>query len=247
MRVLDLFSGIGGFSLAANWAGFETIAFVEQDNYCQKLLRKNFGPNIKIHGDIREFTGFPGSADIVCGGPPCQPFSKAGKKRGKNDNRHLWPEMFRVIREVQPFAAVVENVFGFIKMALDEVINDLEGEGYSCQAFVIPAYAVGAFHNRDRVWIIAIKGNAHDTNANGIRSYRKEEHKQRETKFQHEQIRLPGPLVSPSVRDGTNPRIFRDSNGLSNRVDRIRGLGNAIVPQIALQIFQFIKQVDLRF
>ncbi len=244
MKIIDLFGGIGGFSLAAHWAGLETVAFVEKDDYCQRLFKKNFGTKIPIYGDIRDFNGERHSADIVCGGPPCQPYSKAGKKRGKEDDRHLWPQMFRVVRDVQPFAAIVENVVGFVKMALDEVITNLEGEGYACQAFIIPAYAVGAWHNRDRVWVIAIKGDSYDTNANGFRPHREEKYKQRETEFQHEQISLPGSLVSESVRNGTNPRIFRASNGIPNRVDRIRGLGNAIVPQIAFQIFQTIKQLD---
>lgn len=104
MRLLDLFAGIGGFSLAAHWMGWETAAFVEKETFCQKVLRKNFGQGIEIHDDIFEFSGRPfrGAVDIITGGFPCQPFSAAGKRKGRNDERHLFPEMLRVISEVKP-------------------------------------------------------------------------------------------------------------------------------------------------
>lgn len=156
MKVLDLFSGIGGFSLAAHWAGFETAAFCEQDKFCQKVLAKNF-PGVPIFDDIKTLKGdqFNGSIDIVCGGFPCQPWSTAGKRRGAEDDRHLWPEMLRVVREARPRWVIGENVAGIIRMGLDAVLADLEAEGYTCQSFVIPACGVGAQHRRDRVWIVA--------------------------------------------------------------------------------------------
>jgi DNA (cytosine-5)-methyltransferase 1 len=164
MRVLDLFSGIGGFSLAAHWAGMQTAAFCEIEPFCQKVLKKNF-PGVPIYDDVRAITkeqlekdgviDGDGTIELVCGGFPCQPFSVAGKQRGKEDDRHLWPEMLRIIKELRPTWVVGENVVGLIRLALDDVIADLENEGYTVRTFVIPASAVGAPHKRDRVWIVA--------------------------------------------------------------------------------------------
>ena len=156
MRVLDLFSGIGGFSLGLESAGMETVAFCEQDKFCQKVLAHHW-PTLPIHSDITELNGYEyrGSVELVCGGFPCQPFSVAGKQLGKEDDRALWPEMLRVIREVAPRWVIGENVSGIIPMELDQVLSDLEGEGYTCWTFVLPACAVDAHHRRDRVWIVA--------------------------------------------------------------------------------------------
>lgn len=115
MRVLDLFAGIGGFSLAAHWMGWETVQFVEWEKYPQKVLAKNF-PGVPIHGDIKTYKGEKYAADIVCGGFPCQPFSRAGARKGQSDDRYLWPEMLRVIREVQPTWVIGENVAGLANM-----------------------------------------------------------------------------------------------------------------------------------
>lgn len=156
MKVLDLFSGIGGFSLGLERAGFETVAFCEIEEYPRKVLKKHW-PDTPIYEDVRKLDGkqFRGSVELICGGFPCQPFSVAGKQRGKEDDRHLWPEMLRIIKETKPNWVIGENVTGFIKMALDDVLSDLEGEGYTCQTFAIPACAVGGIHRRDRVWIVA--------------------------------------------------------------------------------------------
>lgn len=156
MRVLDLFSGIGGFSLGLESAGMETVAFCEQDKFCQKVLAHHW-PTLPIHSDITELNGYEyrGSVELVCGGFPCQPFSVAGKQLGKEDDRALWPEMLRVIREVAPRWVIGENVSGIIPMELDQVLSDLEGEGYTCWTFVLPACAVNAHHRRDRVWVVA--------------------------------------------------------------------------------------------
>lgn len=181
LRVIDLFSGIGGGALATNavWGDVEHI-FVEKDKFCQAILRKNF-PNSKIYGDIREFTAYPknqkrqlamerepdkeaaipfrDSVDLITGGFPCQPFSQAGRRKGTSDDRHLWPEMLRVIREFRPRWVVGENVAGLLTIqqgvVFEQVCSDLEKEGYEVQPFVIPAVAVNAPHRRDRVWIIA--------------------------------------------------------------------------------------------
>ena len=160
MRMLDLFSGIGGISLAAEWAGIETAAFCEIEPFCQKVLRKHW-PHVPIYDDVRALTKARldadgiGTIDIVVGGYPCQPFSVAGKRRGAEDDRHLWPEMFRIIAEIRPRWVVGENVAGHVNLGLDDVLSDLESIGYTAQAFVIPACAVGSPHRRDRVFIVA--------------------------------------------------------------------------------------------
>jgi len=156
VRVLDLFSGIGGFSLGLESVGMQTVGFCEQDKFCQKVLKKHW-PDVPIHEDITKLDGraYRDTTQLICGGFPCQPFSVAGKQRGSEDDRALWPQMLRVIREVQPTWVVGENVTGIINMELDNVLSDLEAEGYSCQTFVIPACAVDAQHRRDRVWVVA--------------------------------------------------------------------------------------------
>lgn len=164
MQVLDVFSGIGGFSFGLERAGMKTIAFCEIDPFRQAVLRKHW-PHVPIFSDIRQLnkqtlkeagvitdeTGI----DLICGGWPCQPFSIAGKRRGKADDRYLWPEMLRLIRELRPRWVLGENVAHYVNMALDDTLSDLEAEGYEARALVIPACAVGAPHRRDRVWIVA--------------------------------------------------------------------------------------------
>ncbi|MFA6080729.1 MAG: DNA (cytosine-5-)-methyltransferase [Candidatus Gracilibacteria bacterium] len=152
MKLLDLFSGIGGFSLAAQWAGFETVQFVEKDLFCQKVLRKHW-PHVPIHDDVKTFH-YHDNIDLLTGGFPCQGFSVAGKKKGIDDDRYLWPEMFRIIRECKPTWVIAENVTGIIPN-IDIMLEDLEREDYETQAFIIPASTIGAPHKRERVWIIA--------------------------------------------------------------------------------------------
>ena len=158
LKVLDLFSGIGGFSLGLESLGqFETIAFCEKDKFCQKVLQKNF-PNITIEGEIRDVKGEKYKADVVCGGFPCQPFSVAGKRKGTDDDRYLWDETIRVVRECKPKYFIGENVEGIINiqegMVLRQVQTDLEKEGFEVQCLIIPASGIGAWHQRKRVWII---------------------------------------------------------------------------------------------
>ena len=158
LKVLDLFSGIGGFSLGLESLGqFETIAFCEKDKFCQKVLQKNF-PNITIEGEIRDVKGEKYKADVVCGGFPCQPFSVAGKRKGTDDDRYLWDETIRVVRECKPKWFIGENVEGIINiqegMVLRQVQTDLEKEGFEVQCLIIPASGIGAWHQRKRVWII---------------------------------------------------------------------------------------------
>ena len=159
LKLLDLFSGIGGFSLGLESTGqFETIAFVEKDEFCQKVLKKNFN-NIPIESEVRNVKGDRYAADIITGGFPCQPFSVAGKRKGTDDDRYLWDETIRIIRECKPRWFIGENVEGIINiqegMVLRQVCDDLEKEGFEVQCVVIPASGIGAWHQRKRVWIIA--------------------------------------------------------------------------------------------
>lgn len=155
MRVLDLFSGIGGFSLGLERAGMRTAAFCEVDPFCRRVLKRHW-PEVPIYDDVRKIRDeFDEPVDLICGGFPCQPFSVAGKRQGKDDDRHLWPAMFACIQHYRPAWVIGENVSGLVNMGLDDVLSDLEGEGYSCQTFIIPACAVGAPHRRDRLWIVA--------------------------------------------------------------------------------------------
>jgi DNA (cytosine-5)-methyltransferase 1 len=158
---LSLFSGIGGLDLAAEMAGFETVGQCEWADYPSKILEKHW-PDVPRWRDIRtltkesfyEKTGLR-TVDVLSGGFPCQPFSLAGKRTGTDDDRYLWPEMLRVIRELRPTWVIGENVPGIVNMALDEVLSDLENEGYSAQTFIIPACGVDAPHKRERVCILA--------------------------------------------------------------------------------------------
>jgi len=156
----SLFSGIGGFDLAAEWTGWENLFNCEWEEFPRKVLKHHF-PNAKQYEDIKDFnaTDYNGRIDILSGGFPCQPFSVAGKRKGTEDERHLWPEMLRVIGECQPRWVVGENVRGLVSwsdgLVFETCCTDLEALGYSVQSFVIPACATGAPHRRDRVWIVA--------------------------------------------------------------------------------------------
>ena len=230
---LDLFSGIGGFSLAAQWAGFKTVVFCERDKFCQKILRKHW-PDVPIIEDIFKFDGkqFQG-VTLLTGGFPCQPFSRAGKQRGKEDDRYLWPEMLRVIKESRPTWIIGENVTGIIELALESICVDLENQNYEVWPLIIPACAVNAPHKRDRLWIVA--------HSNGKRLERSERWAETEIQpfnqfsaFQGKWDKLP------------KPAIRRGDDGFSSRVDRLKALGNAIVPQVAYEIMTVISSPSPR-
>ena len=189
LKLLDLFSGIGGFSLGLESTGyFETIGFVEKDEFCQKVLKKNFN-NIPIESEVRNVKGDRYKADIITGGFPCQPFSVAGKRRGTEDDRYLWDETIRVIRECKPRWFIGENVEGIINISegkvLQQIQKDLEAEGFEVQCVVIPASGIGAWHQRKRVWIIAHSNSNRDrtkiTGSNGEEKEIQGEHREKDS------------------------------------------------------------------
>jgi DNA (cytosine-5)-methyltransferase 1 len=167
MRHGSLFSGIGGFDLASEWMGWENVFHCEWNEFGKKVLH-HYWPNAESFDDITktDFTKYANTIDILTGGFPCQPYSSAGQRKGKEDERHLWPEMLRAIQEIKPKYIVGENVFGLLNwnggMVFDEVHSDLESAGYEVQAVVIPAAAVNAPHGRDRVWFVATNTNCNE-------------------------------------------------------------------------------------
>lgn len=178
MRHGSLFSGIGGFDLASEWMGWENVFHCEWNPFGQKVLNY-YWPNAITYHDITktDFTIHRGRIDIITGGFPCQPYSSAGKRLGKEDERHLWPEMLRAIREIQPTWVVGENVRGLTNwnggLVFDEVQAELEAQGYEVTPFLLPACAVNAPHRRDRIWFVAYSASA-SKRANELRCLRSE-------------------------------------------------------------------------
>ena len=252
----SLFSGIGGFDLAAQWMGWENIFNCEWNPFCQTVLKHHF-PNSISYDDITktDFTIHRGTIDVLSGGFPCQPYSVAGKRLGKEDDRHLWPEMLRAIQEIQPSYVVGENVGGIINwnggMVFNEVQTNLEAQGYEVQPFVLPACAVNAPHRRDRVWFIAYSkssrlqrdvqrhGNALQNNKNGETSnifntytFDKWEIKERSIGDIRTNYGISEGLDDLTISEG---KIIKEG---------IKAFGNAIVPQLAYQIFKAIDEID---
>lgn len=246
---LDLFSGIGGFALAAQWAGIKTVGFCEIDEECRKVLNKHW-PNIQKHKDIRELDGseYEG-VDIITGGYPCQPFSVAGKQKAHEDDRHLWPELFRIITQAKPTWVICENVYGHVTLGLDEVLSDLESRNYTVQSFIVPSLANGANHRRNRVYIVAHATSNGRNGSEATSSNGKDDDKRREkepNQNRHdERCRSIWPEMDgyslPTGRRGTKPPPLRVANELPRRMDRNRMLGNAIDPMIAYQLLQCVK------
>jgi len=237
----SLFTGIGGFDLPAQWVGIETLWQIEKDEFCLKVLNKRF-PNAKKYEAIKNVkTEELTAVDIISGGFPCQPFSLAGKRKGTTDDRYLWDEMFRIIRSVKPSWVIAENVHGLINISdglvFEQVLSDMENEGYDTQPFIIPASAVNAPHKRDRVWIIA----------NNHRKHSKEHFSGHQS--QGESNEKP---IRRSVYDWNRhwtqvaSELCRMDDGISTRLDRhrIKALGNAIVPQVAYNIFKTITIIE---
>lgn len=245
MRVLDLFSGIGGFTLGLERAGMETIAFCEIDPFCRRILRKHW-PRITIHNNIKKLDGrdYEGRIDLVCGGFPCQPFSQAGKQAGAGDDRFIWPEMYRVIKEAKPNWVLGENVSGLVNLELDAMLSDLEEADYTPRAFIIPACGVDAPHKRNRTWVVAHRNNSRQRTGQGEggssgESEEGDHARGSNTALPHERQYNPSPAIW-----GDEPRVPRISDGVSNRMDRIRSLGNSVVPQIVEHLGKLILIAD---
>lgn len=278
MKHLGLFEGIGGFSLAARWAGWETVAWCEWNDFGQRVLRHHF-PDAEGHGDITktDFRKYANRIDVITGGFPCQPYSSAGKRKGKEDERHLWPEMLRVIREVQPSYVVGENVRGLTNwnggLVFDEVQADLEAEGYEVLPFLLPAASVNAPHKRDRIWFIAYSDRCADLRRSGKNESQGSEERlqERDSVWESDKSNglrgvnsdtnvhgLQGDFSEPQARGDVNGSptvtgwenypsespICRVDDGIPDRVDRVKAYGNAIVPQVAYEIFKVINKMS---
>jgi DNA (cytosine-5)-methyltransferase 1 len=234
LRVLDLFSGIGGFSLGLERAGgFETVAFCEIEPYCRAVLAKHW-PGVKQYDDVRTLNLQRGMADVVTAGFPCQDLSLAGKGAGLSGERSgLWWQVRRTIRVVRPRFAVLENVAALLSRGMGTVLGSLAAIGYDAEWHCIPAGHVGAPHERDRVWIIA---HAHEAGS-------------QERLLQPE---LPRQTQCIKIRENTSlgawwssePDVVRVVHGVPRRVDRIASLGNAVVPQIPELIGKAIMQAE---
>lgn len=266
MKHLDLFSGIGGFSLAAKWlGGIETTQFVELNLFCQKVLEKNF-PGVPIHGDIKSFSANAGDYDLITAGFPCQPHSQAGKRKASEDDRDLWPETYRVICEVRPRWVVLENVRGLLSSESGRffggILRDLVTAGFDAEWAIVSCADLGGAHRRDRVWVVAYpKGirlqggdgsqigdrmpeswvcaqpargsdpdaQRADSNAHGQR--RKKYHSTPAAVESRQPAWVAAPLRMSRL---TQSAICRGNDGIPDRVDRVRALGNSIVPQVAM-------------
>lgn len=260
LKVLDLFSGIGGFSLGLERAGMETIAFCEANEHARLILKKHW-PDIKVYDDVRKLDAkrYKGTANVVCGGFPCQDLSQAGKQAGfDGDRSSLYREMLRIISECQPNFAIFENVTGLLTGGqgrwFAQFLYDLAKIGYDAEWHCIPASEIGAKHHRDRVWVIAYPSLIDDWKCQHKQAERQKqelgkstgrtkiftntntERCERFAKVAHgikQQIKLMRSIEAE--RKGFNlsaPPLCGADDGVSRRLDRIRRLGNAVVPQI---------------
>jgi len=248
LRHLDLFSGIGGFALGLeSTGGFKTVGFCDNEPFAQKVLKKHW-PDVPCYEDVRdvgvETVGYRG-VDIITGGFPCQPFSVAGKQDPK-DNRQLWPEMFRIIKEIRPTYVIGENVRNLISIregvVFEQVCTDLEGEGYQVQTFVLPASAVNAPHQRYRCWIVGIMA---DSTTSRSQTSSKKRLEQKETEKTDAITSHGGNIRNFNFKNNwtVEPSVGRVAHGIPNRVDRLKGLGNAVVPQIPAVLGRAILEV----
>lgn len=263
----SLFSGIGGFDLAAEWMGWKNVFHCENNEFGQTIL-KYYWPNAASYGDITktDFTKYANKIDILTGGFPCQPYSNAGTRKGKEDNRHLWPEMLRAIREIKPRWIVGENVSGIISWAkglvFEEIQNDLETEGYEVQPVLLPAISVGANHLRERVWFVAYansmdKQTVQNNSGSRQQPFKIPKRNFSETKWRDKEADVLDPSCNTFLQFQEmhgKPPIFDVDDGLPFRLDgitvpkwieeSIKGAGNAIVPHVALQIFKTVQQFN---
>jgi len=236
----SLFSGIGGFDLAASWMGWNNIFQCEIDDYCLNVLNKNF-PSVKKYNDIKTLNAYEyrNKLDILTGGFPCQPFSTAGKQRGADDDRSLWFEMFRIIKESKPNWVVAENVIGIVNMELDNILADLESEGYEATPIIIPACGVSAAHIRKRVWIVANLNSRGRNSQSWIRTEPQKGYSSHDVNSTNATFREQKTWMA-------EPDMERVVYGVSRKLDknRVKALGNSIVPQIAYQIFKAINEQE---
>ena len=277
----SLFSGIGGFDLAAEWMGWENLFHCEWNPFGQKVLKHHF-PNSISYNDITktDFSIHRGQVDILTGGFPCQPYSQAGKRLGKADERHLFPHMLRCIKEVKPKWIIGENVRGLVNwnggMVFNEVCDDLEREGYEVQSFLIPAASVNAPHQRYRIWFVAnsisigrrenvrfTNRESDVTNQNGKTGdftysdnigsilWNSKEERKIQSGFKLKSLHSiqkwkTFPTKSPIC--GGDDGLPRELDGITFskwRQESIKAYGNAIVPQVAHQIFKAIQEFEL--
>jgi len=282
MAHVDLCSGIGGFALGFERAGLsKPVQFCDIEPWSRRVLSKHW-PDVPIAEDVKELARDPDrnvfDCDILSAGYPCQPFSVAGNQKGAEDDRHIWPYIREIVAHKRPAWCVFENVYGHIGLGLDQVLFDLESEGYASRTFVVPACGVDAPHRRDRLWIVA---NADSNDGRHISSTKPSE---RETRLEYRRggdrqpIGEPKQIVadadsqrgrlrnaewqnaedagqpSGNQRDNARgmgfwdvePSMGRVAHGIPKRVDRLRGLGNAIVPQIAQRIGETIRKIEER-
>jgi DNA (cytosine-5)-methyltransferase 1 len=266
IKHLDLFSGIGGFSLAAQWVGgIETTQFVEINPFCQKVLAKNF-PGISIHDDITTFSVDAGDYDLITAGFPCQPHSEAGKRKASEDDRDLWPETYRIICEVRPRWVVLENVRGLLSSESGRffggILRDLATAGFDAEWAIVSCADLGGSHRRDRVWIVAypkdvrLQGRNESSvgewvpesrlrsefagsgdsdekriNSNADRQRCKKHHSSAVTVWERQLAGVASTFRMPRL---SQPAIHRGDDGIPDRVDRVKSLGNSIVPQVAM-------------
>ncbi len=311
MKHVDLCSGIGGFALGFEWAGLSTpVMFCDIEEWCRDILKKHWN-NVPIKSDVKELANDPKrlvpDCDILTAGYPCQPFSQAGRREGEEDDRHIWPYIRKIVASKRPTWVVFENVYGHVSLGLDQVLLDLETEGYATRTFIVPASGVGAPHRRDRVWIVGhtedngcdgrttttgregaesqqdesqleIWGESGgpstdvaDTKSVGVEGLRTSGEQESHSHVRQEVSVCRGEDVADTVsqraqggtagrQDAENaressrgtpewdwdvePNVGRVANGVPKRMDRLKGLGNAIVPQIAQQIAESIKVVE---
>jgi DNA (cytosine-5)-methyltransferase 1 len=219
----------------------ETVGFCEIEDYPRRLLGKHF-PGVPIHRDIRDLDGHQyEETEVITAGFPCQPFSTAGKRRGKEDNRYLWPELVRVLREARPTWFLGENVSGIINLALDTVLSDLEAQDYEVETFLVPACSQNAPHRRERVWIIA--RNVADSEIERIQGLWSSGIEESHSHAEQEVPLCRYERIGSSYWE-TEPNVGRVADGIPDRVDRLKGLGNAIVPQVAYQFLRAIQIVE---
>ena len=295
MAHVDLCSGIGGFALGFQWAGLsKPVLFCDIEPWSRKVLAKHW-PDVPIATDVKELASDPDrnvpDCDILTAGYPCQPFSHSGKRLGSADtDRHIWPYLLQIVAQKRPAWCVFENVYGHVSMGLDQVLSDLETQGYATRPFIVPACAVDAPHRRDRIWIIAQSNDANTDSAGQQQSNQemaREPSEQsdsggvqpgqtiahtsiRELQRRGEEQVYGKPDISRELGRGSQgeptqrptlgrlggmangiphwvdePRDTpRTVKGVKGRADRLKGLGNAIVPQIAMKIGEAIKQCE---